>query len=199
MLRLLPVLTVIAATSAAHAGVESGGATPVAKRSMALSFMGHASKVGGLDEDGMGPHVELALGSGRWQYFGEFDAAWVSASHGALKTDGFLARGGAGVRWLARSFAIEESGAIEMNLEAFTGIERFWWTGGGRLMRPDVGAGVGWQVRFFKPHMAFRIMTRVFFAPDEREAATTVCRGICMTTTTDASTTGIMALLGFQW
>jgi hypothetical protein len=166
---------------------------------MAVQVVGHSSRLSGLAEGGWGPGLELALGHGRWQLLAEGSVAWVTAGPVDQEVHGRQLRGGGAVRWIARSFELMDFAAVEMALEAFAGVERFDWQGGGALVRPDLGVGVGWQIRTLKHHqLGFRSEARVFFAPTDRDAATAVCRGTC-TMPASTSSAGLMAIFGAQW
>jgi hypothetical protein len=67
-----------------------------------------------------------------------------------------------------------------------------------RLVRPDLGLGVGYLIRAFygrTKQAGFRVSARVFFAPTDRETVLAACRGMC---TLGASNTnsGLMGVLG---
>jgi hypothetical protein len=172
------------------------------KRSIGVSFGGGASRLAGRSVGGFGPTVDLAIGDGRFQYFLEASLWWASVSgDNAKNVTGLEGRGGVGVRWLAKSFVMEGDGAIELVLEAFAGVEEFVWNRGGRLTRPDLGAGWAWQVRFRQKQFLFRSFARVYFAPSDPDLATEICRGPCTMTTPSASTwsSGLMAGMGVAW
>ena len=172
------------------------------KRTVGVFFGGGGGGFGKLSVGGFGPTLDLAVGDGRFQYFAEASLWWVSAGAGEDKNvTGLEARAGGGVRWLARSFVMERDGAIELVLEAFAGVEQFWWNRGGRLTRPDLGAGWAWQVRMRKSQFMFRSTARVFFAPTDPDLSTQICRGECPMATPSASTwsSGLMASMGVAW
>lgn len=195
---LLTALTCVA--SVAHADDGEEEVVPMPRHAATLAIAGYSGKLSGLSEGGWGPNLELALGHRRWQYFVELGAAKVSIGPEGHETDGSQVRGGVGVRWLARSFEIDRFGAVEMHLEAITGLEKFWWDDGNRLVRPDLGVGVGYQLRHFGKHdkLAFRLSARVMFAPADRTAATALCRGTC-TMPASTSNAGLGAVFGVQW
>lgn len=149
--------------------------------------------------------LELALGSGRWQYFLEgalshTDAGSTMAGAPEYDAHGWTGRGGAGVRWLARQFVPDPDGAVELYLEAFTGIERYWWQDGGELTRPDLGAGIGMQVRAWSFHgLTMRLGMRVVFTPTDRDTALVSCRGSGCPVGTSTSVAGLVAHLGVAW
>lgn len=188
---LLVVLLALARSAAADDGVAS-----VPRRMVALSVVGQGIPVDGLGQGGGGPNFEVALGEGRWQYFVEAGLMWVGVRSAGQDVDGVLARGGFGVRWIARSFELDSSGGVELLLEAVSGLEQFWWLQGGRLTRPDIGAGVAWQVRLYRrPRLAIRIGVRAMVAPQARSLIST-----CDTCTRHtAGTPGIMASFGVAW
>jgi hypothetical protein len=199
-LRSLIMLCALAGTAAADDDDDEEGdkLPPLPDREITLSLLAHNGMLGGVPESGVGPNLEVALGDHRVQYFveGSYSTAQLGRDDDAIH--GRAVRGGAGVRWLARSFEIGRNGAIDMHLEGFGGVERMRFDGMSRLWRPDLGVGVGYQVRGFwkhnKRHVAFRVSARLYFAPTDRDV-TAVCRGTCeMSRGTDNS--GIMALVG---
>lgn len=194
-MRFVAIFVVLLAL-ARHAAAEDGIA-PLPRTTFAFGFAGQGIPVGGLGQGGGGPSFELALGEGRWQYFVEAALMWVGVGSPGPNVDGILARGGVGVRWLVRSFEVDSSGGIEMNLEAATGLEQFWWLQGGRLTRPDLGAGVGWQVRLYRrPKLAVRFGVRAMFAPAD-SSLMAACRGTCANRS--ASTPGLLGSFGVAW
>ncbi len=202
------VLATLVAAVPAHAGDddaddEDGEFVAFPTRSIALSGLGHGSRIGGLSESGFGVALELALGRGRWQYFTE--ALMSSAGYGPwtagiddMRIDGRMLHGGLGVRWLARQFRPDSSGGIEMFLLSMLGIQRFYFDDGGRLTRPEVALGAGFQVRLYKrPRLAVRIDARVVFTPNDRESALVSCRGRCDMEA--GASTGFMTAFGVAW
>lgn len=193
-------LCLILATATARAeGGEDDGFVPAPGRSLALGGVGHASHLGSSQEGGMGADLEAALGTGRTQVFGELTVA--SSELDTMPSEkGTFGRAGAGVRWLARQFQPEPGGAIELYLEAVTGVERYWWQDGGQLTRPDLGAGIGMQMRAWQFHgLTIRIGARVVFTPTDRDAALVSCRGSGCPMGTSTSVAGLVAGLGVAW
>jgi hypothetical protein len=83
-----------------------------------------------------------------------------------------------------------------MTLEAVSGLEQFWWLQGGRLTRPDIGAGVAWQVRLYRrPKIAVRFGLRAMFAPEARSLMAT-CEACGRHS---AGTPGFMGSFGVAW
>jgi hypothetical protein len=166
--------------------------------------MAHGTRIGGMTEGGFGPGLEFALGRGRVQYVAEASLATAGfeswhADASDQRIDGWQGRAGIDVRWLARSFELDSSGAVEMYMEATTGLERYWWHGGGRLTRPDFGAGAGLDVRAFKrPHLTVRFDFRVMFTPSDTDSALVACRGTCPATM-GMSTAGLLGGMGVSW
>jgi len=187
-------LVLLFAAGTAHADVFE----PAPGRAVELGVVGHASHIGGDVEGGMGPGLELALGSGRWQYFGE--AMLEHAETDTTMATGWMGRGGLGVRWLARQFQPEPGGGVELFLEASTGVERYWWQGGGQLTRADFAAGAGMQVRAWSLHgLTLRLGMRVVFTPTDRDAALVACRGSGCPVGTSTSVAGLAGGLGVAW
>jgi len=189
-------LCLILVSATARADDEFVGAPG---KSLGLAFAGHASHIGATSEGGMGANVEGALGLDRTQYFVE--AMLASASLEAMPdVNGYFGRAGVGARWLARQFQLDHSGGIEMFLEAVSGIERYWWRDGGRLTRPDLGVGVGMQIRGWRFHGAtIRLGSRVMFAPTDRESSLVACHGTGCPAGTATSVAGFVTTLGFAW
>jgi hypothetical protein len=201
----LALALVVAAAAPARGDDDGPEYVPAAKRSIGFGIVGHASRIGGVSEGGGGPSLELAVGVGRWQPFAEaavssagFESWTMPAAESRI--DGWMARGGLGVRWIATQFMLEPGAAFEMYLETFGGFERFWWNAGGRLTRPDVGVGVGTQVRVWKPfHTTIRLDARIVFTPGDRNGLWVSCRGSCPPSSQSTSSTGLMAGLGWAW
>jgi hypothetical protein len=202
MLRSLTIAGLLIA-SPALAEVDDEALSPLAKRSITVGVGGHNGKLAGLDENGWGPNLELAIGRPRWQYFAEGGVARVKLGPVGDRTPGFKWRGGVGVRWLARSFELGDRGSIDMQLEAFTGVSRFQFEDLPRFTRPDLGFGVGYQVRGFfgderRKQAGLRVTMRVYFAPTSdvlEEIKMIACRGTCPTTA-GTSNSGLMAGFG---
>ena len=156
-----------------------------------LSLLAHVGNLDGRSASTMAGDLELGITDDRWQYFGELAGgrAWI-----ADEIAGITARAGIGVRWRARSLELGRNASLDMTLEAVTGVERYWWETGERRTRPDVGAGVGWQLRGHG-FGTMRASARVVFAPSDPTLA--VCRGDCPVrmSTTNA---GLMAVIGFH-
>ena len=177
---------------------DDGAFVPKPKRSIAIAFGGHGTRIGGHSEVGLGPSLELALGSGRWQYFaeGSLHSATVRPSTSESIT-GRMVSGGAGLRWLARQFRPGEGGGIELFLLSRLGYERFYLRDGSRLGRPEIALGFGLQGRMYKrPRIAFRLDMRVLLTPNDRDEELAVCRGRCMT---ESASTGFSTGVGFAW
>jgi hypothetical protein len=189
----LLILALSAGTASAEVDDELA---PMPHRQKTLSILGRAGVLAGQNEGGVGPNLELALGSGRWQYFVEGALLVETFGPEAWHFAGYQGRGGVGVRWLARSF--EELGdGTELALEAFAAVEHFWWSDGDRLTRPDFGAGFSWQIRELDGRHALRVSTRVYFAPD-RDSKMAICRGVCDAPSGSISS-GIIATMGVAW
>ena len=199
------VLTIVALAGVARADDddtdEDGAFMPVPKRSIAVAFGGHGTRIGGLSEGGVGPTLELALGSGRWQYFTEGGFATSSVSTSTTNPDasigGRMLHAGGGLRWLARQFRPDTSGGVELFLVSRLGYERFYLDDGTRLGRPELGFGFGLQGRLYKkPRLAFRLDFRALFTPADTDSTLAVCRGRCMTETAN---TGFSTGVAIVW
>lgn len=196
-------LALLLVASAAHAEDDPFHAAPA--RAIGLAFVAHVTHIGGQVESGTGADLELALGSGRWQYFAEGSLSHVDAGStmaGAPEYDahGWMGRGGVGVRWLARQFVFDPGGAAELYLEAVTGVEQYRWEDGGELTRPDLGAGIGMQMRAWALRGAtLRLGARVVFTPTDRTASLVACRGSGCPIGTSTSVAGLVVGLGVAW
>jgi hypothetical protein len=205
-LLLLAVAVSLAATATARADEdddEDGELVAFPKRSIGLSGVGHGSYIGAISESGFGVGLELALGRGRWQYFGESTLASTGYSSWTTGIDemvvtGKMLHGGAGVRWLARQFRPDSGGGFELFLVSALGMQRFYFNDGGRLTRPELALGTGFQVRLYKrPRLAIRVDIRVVFTPGDREGTLVACRGRC---DMDAgASTGFTTSFGVAW
>jgi hypothetical protein len=203
--RHVSLVLVLALVGTAHADDDDSDPiyTPVASHSFGVELGGHATRIGGVSETGWGMSVEAALGVNRWQPFAEAMFASVGVGSWNMPAsettlDGWMGRGGLGVRWIARQFEPDPDGAIELYLQALAGIEKFWWHDGGRLTRPDFGVGMGTQVRAYHMHgFTFRIDARIMFTPSDRDGLWVTCRGsTCPPSGQNTSSTGFMTGIG---
>lgn len=196
-MRLLAGIFLIAVLSRTVAAEdEDPDVRPASPLGFAIYFTGHGGAIGGVAEGGMGPTVELALGAGRAQYFLEGSVAWVALGTEQVVT-GVMARGGLGARWIARSFELGDSGALEMTIGGLAGASKIWWDQGGELVRPEFGFGVGIQMRkFHRPRTTFRFDLRVFFAPtDDVPIAAARCASACASSS-PITNGGLMVSMG---
>ncbi|HSD86646.1 MAG TPA: hypothetical protein VLB44_04000 [Kofleriaceae bacterium] len=204
---LLCVLAALAvAGGVAHADDtddEDGAFVGLPKRSMGLGFIGHGTRIGGHSEGGFGPSLEFAIGRDRWQYVGEALLSSTSMSQwttGAvdMDTSGKMVHAAAGVRWLARQFRIDNDGGLELFLLSMLGFQRFYFDDGGRLSRPELAIGWGFQVRMYKrPRLAFHLDARIVFTPNDAESTLVACRGSC--SMEEGASTGFMTGFGLSW
>jgi hypothetical protein len=210
------IATLCFALAALAAPAGSAGAEQIAEDDPDLAYLavptvaggvgvfGHATYLGALPQVGYGPSLELALGSGRSQLFGEAALAyasqqsWTSNAYDA-NVVGWMARGGLGVRWLARQFQVDRSAGLELFLLGGAGIERYWWKSSGKLTRPDVDLGVAIQMRAWGFHqIGMRMEARVVFAPNDRTMAVATCRGSCAMIS-DAPNAGMLTAMVITW
>jgi hypothetical protein len=199
---LLGLLIAIATTAPARADVEDTDVIPVPRSEVAAGLVGHAGRYLGRSEGGFGPYVEVAAGRGRWQYFGELGATKLDLGKDPVERTGVFVRGGGGVRWLARSFRFDEAVAIDMNLEAFAGLGQLRWDHAEKVLRPDLGVGLGYQLRLLRwKKVTLRVSARAYFAPHDHSAApAAACRGTtCTMPSASSSSSGLMALFGLAW
>ncbi len=174
-------------------------------RSFGIGVQGHATRIGGRSEGGAGPIVEAAYGRGRWQY--AVEGSWASSSHDEwggpdpdvdrMRIEGHMWRGAAGVRWLARQFAFDSSGGVELLLQSHVGVQRLVYDGS-RLTRPELAIGVAIGGRGYRrPRIGFRLDARVLFTPNDREGTIVACGGRC--TSEAAASTGFVTGITFIW
>jgi hypothetical protein len=166
---------------------DDGEFVAVPKRSVALSFVGHGTRIDGHSEGGVGAALELALGRGRWQYFleGVLATSSISDPNGDVMLSGRTANAGLGARWIARQFRPDRGGGIELFLLSRLGVQRFYFEDGSRVGRPELAVGFGIQGRVYKrPRIAFRLDTRVLFTPSDDM---------------NDDTTGFSLGVGFAW
>jgi hypothetical protein len=199
----LATFVLVVACLAGPARADESAFVPVPSHTFGLGVIGHATYIAGLPQTGFGPSLELSLGGGRWQLFGEAALAYVSqqtwtSSAYDSHIIGWMGRAGGGLRWLARQYQMDETGAAELYLLAAAGTERFWWHTGAPMTRPDIDVGVAVQMRGLRPRFGMRLEVRVSFAPDAREMATAVCRGTCPTTS-DSPGAGFLTGMVFTW
>ena len=173
---------------------------PVRPLSLSVAIVAHESKLSGLAEDGTGPQLELAVGSGSWQGFVEGSISRVGLGPKQDFDRGARWRGGIGVRWIARSFELGKHVAAELVLEGVTGMQRFEWDMGGDMSRGDAGVGIGWQSRFFVREHQFgmRFVARVMYAPTSRDRAVALCTGSCVMPE-ESTHTGLTGIMGLVW
>lgn len=198
-------VALVATTGVAHADDdyedEDGEFVPVPKRSIAVSFGGHGTRIGGISEAGVGPSLELALGGGRWQYFAEgaiHGSSLTTTAAADTQVRGRMVHAGFGARWIARQFRPDSGGGIELFLLGRGGLQRFYLDDGTRLGRPELALGFGIQGRLYKrPRIAFRLDLRVLLTPNDRDEALVACSGRCMTE--DSSSNGFSTGIGFAW
>ena len=174
-------LALIVAFTAGRASAE----VPWPRWAPEVGFGAHVSQIGARSEGGVEGVLALSLGVGRWQLFGSATLGTAGFDNTAttpaleMAVDGSRAWFGGGVRWLARQFAPERDFLIEMDLHAQTGIERYAFGDGTRLVRPDVAIGVGWDVRSPGLHqLTTRLDVRIVFTPTN-DNALVACRGTC--------------------
>lgn len=211
-MRALPWLVVAltaAAPAVAHADDpatdddEDGAFVPLPKRSAGFGLLIHGSRIGGDTESGVGPYIEYALGRDRWQYVGEGSLSTTSrnlpnAPSDAMAVGGKMLHGALGVRWLARQFRPDEGGGIELFLTSMLGAQRFYFSDGGRLTRPELAVGFGLQVRTYKrPRIGFHLDARIVFTPNDRESSLVRCVGSCEME--KGASTGFMTGFGLSW
>jgi len=156
-------------------GTEDPTYTPFPRVSVAAALQAHGSEVQGHYESGLGPALELAVGSGRWQLTGEGSIA----SSTRMKDTGSVSRAAVGLRWLARQFAPDHDGGVELYLASAVGAERFD-VGDVTTRRSELALGGGLQLRLFHhPRFIVRFDARAVF--------------------TDANRTGYLVGMGGGW
>jgi hypothetical protein len=153
----------------ALADPEASQVGPVPAWSIGLAFTGHGGAIAGVPHSGLGPTVDVALGAGRTQYFVEGGPQWISFGTAMPYHRGFMLRGALGARYIARSFEIGyREGAVEMLLEGTAGAQKIWIEDGDERARPELGIGVGLQLRKYRrPQLAIRMSIRLVFTPGD--------------------------------
>lgn len=173
---------------AAAAPARADHLHPYSTVSTTLSMMVRDDHSAGDETTAAGSALELAVGSGRFQYFAEGSIAAIQSTAGGREL-----RGGGGVRWLARSFEIGHA-ALEMHLEGVAGYTRLARASDGyEATYPDVGFGAGWSVRVHDPRILFRVSLRAVFAQTARDQAMECKVGPC---DPSSSVPGFVALIG---
>jgi hypothetical protein len=179
--RVLIAAIVICAASAAAA---EGTYTPWPRWAPELGFGAHVSQIGARSEGGVDGVLALAYGTGRLQLFGEATLGTAGFDNTAttpalqMSIDGSRTWLGGGARWLARQVAVERELLVEMALHAQAGVERYAFSDGSVIVRPDVAIGVGVDIRTPTIHqLTSRIEVRIVFAPND--GAAIACRGTC--------------------
>lgn len=150
-------LAVVAISTPAHADEDDEDTyfAGFSKFSVAAGFVGHGGHVDNHGENGMGAHLELGYGRGRWQYAVEGDAESSALQTTETTTmPGRRMRGALGVRWLARQFIPIDPLAVEMYLHAAAGLSSYRWMDE-TSQRPDITVGVGTGARKFGRHDIF--------------------------------------------
>jgi hypothetical protein len=180
---IVRTLTLLAILVGLPAVGHADGIHPYAPLSTTLSVMIRDDHGGGTETTSAGATLELALGSGRFQYFVDGTTAYLQSVD-----SGSEVRGGLGVRWLARSFEINRVVAFEMDLEGLTGLTRLHHDLGDTRVYPDVGFGVGWAIRLVGPRMVFRVSARAMFEQTRRDEMATA-----------SSAPGFVVLFGFGY
>ena len=174
---------------------------PMVPVEISAGYTTHAGKLAGVDESGMGPNLEVAVGSGRWQGFGETSLTFVDLGPNDDEVDGKQVRGGLGARWLARTFELTRRATVDLHLEAGVGYSRFYFDGMRRFSRPDIGAGVGYRLRVFlgpelQRQLALHVSMRIYFAPTDRRDEQIACRGACPMVDGNTNTGMLFVLAG---
>lgn len=193
-------LAVLAATpGVARAGLEDEPAWP--RRSTAVAIGGNTGRLHNESIGGPALVVEHALGHRRWQLVAEGIATWyVGDSEG--RGAGAGAHVALGGRWLARSFQPDTSAAIEMTMAILPGVEHLELVDG-RVTRPDLTIGWGWQVRAMRDRRwTIRFDIRFAVAPSlpARDVARLVCRGQCTSAPPSLPfDEALRAQVGFAW
>jgi hypothetical protein len=195
---VLAALLASAGTAAADDGDAADG-PPVPHHAITVGGIGYGGRVAGVPEGGWGVDTELSLGQGRYQLFVEGAVMGAILGEDTDRRHGLALRGAGGVRWLARTFEVNPGAVLDMHLEAFGGAVRVDVEDTDPVLRPELGVGVGYQVRKLSGrHLGFRLSARLWFSPTSKAMATAVCRGSCPTAGYDASS-GLAVVFGVQF
>jgi hypothetical protein len=168
----------------AGSAVAEAPFTPWPRWAPEVGFGAHVSQIGARSEGGVDGVVALAYGSGRLQLFGAATLGTAGFDNTAttpaleMSIDGSRVWLGGGLRWLARQLFADHELLVEMALHAQSGVERYAFSDGSTLVRPDVAVGVGVDIRTPTIHdLTTRIEVRVVFTPNDSTAL--ACRGTC--------------------
>lgn len=184
------VIGVLSSTAAA----DEPRVRPVRPVSAGVFFTGGATAVAESSASMIGASVELAAGWGRTQLFVENGFAWMQIGPQLAPRSGRMLRGALGVRWIARSWQIDRSAAVEMPFEAVAGAQRVSWDDQ-VLVRPEIAVGTGIQIRAFqRPRFTVRFGMRVVWTPPDDAAVAMRCTGDCAPS--PRGNTGFMVVLG---
>jgi len=156
-----------------------------------------------------GLHANIGRRFGDLVVLGEYD--YFGVGHDGAGT---MTRLGMVARYsLLRTSAMQADGGRSVLsgdfwLEAGAGWERVAWDVGGRLSRPDIAIGFGWQLdavigrreprpRYYGPYVAFRALMARGPEPDQ---GTAICGGPCDTATRPSRNNVAMLLhFGVNW
>lgn len=187
----LVVLGVLGAT--AHADELRPDGLP--RRAIGVALGMHAFDDGHAEGGGIGATLELAAGTGgRWQVFTEAEVGWDPIKVGdAGHLAAFGVRLDGGIRAQLRTWKKDEV-AFDLVVDAIAGVGAIAWRGDG-LVRPEVGAGIGWHVR--KPDTGFtiRIDTRMVLSPVVAVEDAAAKPGALR----DGSALGFQGVFGVSW
>ncbi len=198
---LAPILIVALAAATAHAGDDDDLAWPSVSHGVLLG--GGARYVGDQSLAGPSLGVERAWGRRRWQGLVDVQVGWMFGGQPDRMVAGPDLRIGAGGRWLARSFRVDSSAAIQLYIESGVAVEHAALPDGG-LTWPTGWFGLGWQIRAMGDHrrLMIRWTVRMLFSPaqDGERITQVVCRGVCPSNrTTSPIDDGFVGGLGIAW
>ena len=182
-----PLLVLVLLAGSAHADVGAG-------------LFAQATRYDGQPNHNVGAAVELSIDRAKWQYLIELSIAGVAIGGEDFFDDlaGTMYRGGAGVRYLARRFTVEDAVTFELGFEGIAAMQDVEWRSGERDVRPELDVGFTWNIHYgpYGKSIVFRTSVRAFFTTSPK--ATMACRGPCPTSR-DAITSGYGIVTGLSW
>lgn len=167
----------------------------VASADIGVGLAAQATRYDDRPNRNVGAAVELSLDRGRWQYLVE--ASILGVSFGDDWADGLagtMYRGGAGVRYIARQFTVQDRVGFDLGFEAIAAVQDIEWQDGERDVRPELDAGFTWNIVYGRA-LTFRTSVRAFFTPSPTSVL--ACRGRCPEQ--DKITSGYMVVTGVVW
>lgn len=203
----------LAAPAAAETAIATANATsgaPPADRRIdtRIGLLVGGGDVGDVTGPSSGVHASVGYRIGALTVMGEYDYLGVGDGDDDVRgRDGRMTRGGVAARWQVADVApVGAPVGLEFWIEGGAGAERIAWLRGGKLYRPDLTLGFGFEIdgrgwrkprpRHFGAYVAFRAI--VARAPAPTGPAT--CEGPCTVATPPSrNDVGLYFHLGLHW